>query len=384
MGINDIKTLMIEVGHIANHYREIEKITGEGFNVFNIIELQISEVRLHSAILTDLLNPSGSHGQGDLFLKIFVKRHGITNFDTKSAIAEYEKNTGFLNSDYTKGGRIDILVTDKYRKHIIVENKIFAGDQKNQLLRYYNFDQNAHLFFLTLFGTKPSDYSTNNAISEDQYKIISYSYDIIGWLEECKREAVSLPIIRETVVQYINLLKHLTNQSAGQKMKVEIKKVIANNLDYIDSIELCTQVVQSTIDETKIQFKDLFESLFPSQIIHSDNEHSIKIHWGEDSDGIYFGYQAFKDDENVSNTDMAIKYGEIFRDIDSEIHSSRWNFAWFNPKPFKRYQKFEHLDKKEIFKMNSNPDYLRSFIMGLIQYEHEIRKEFIIRLDKKK
>lgn len=384
MEINDIKTLMIGVGHISNHYREIEKLTGEEFNVFKIIELQSSEVRLHSAILTDLLNPLGSHGQGDLFLKIFVKRHGIADFDTKSAIAEYEKNTGFINSDYTKGGRIDILITDKYKKHIIVENKIYAGDQKNQLLRYYNFDPNAHLFYLNLFGTKPSEYSTNNTLPESQYKIISYSYDIISWLEECKREAVSLPIIRETVVQYINLLKHLTNQSTGQKMKDEIKKVIANNLDYIDSIMLCSQVVQSTINETKTQFMDLFESLFPSQIVFSENEHSIKIHWGEDGDGIYFGYQAFKGEENISNTDIAIKYGEIFRDIDNEIHSSPWNFAWFNPKPFKRYQRFEHLDKKEIFKMNSNSDYLRSFIMGLIQYENEIRKEFLIRLDKNK
>lgn len=236
MEINDIKNLLIEVDHISKHYREIEKLTGEEFNIFKIIELQSSEVRLHSAILTDLLNPLGSHGQGDLYLKIFVKRLGIANFDTKTAVAEYEKNTGFINSDYTKGGRIDILITDQYKKHIIIENKIYAADQKNQMLRYYNFDPNAHLFYLNLFGIAPSEFSTNNKLSESQYKIISYSYDIIGWLEECKKEAVSLPIIRETVVQYINLLKHLTNQSTGKKMKDEIKKVIAKNLDYIDYV----------------------------------------------------------------------------------------------------------------------------------------------------
>lgn len=384
MEISDIKTLMIDVGHISNHYREITKITGEEFNVFNTIGLQSSEVRLHSAILTDLLNPLGSHGQGDLFLRTFVRQQGITDFDTKSAIAEYEKNIGVINSDYTKGGRIDILITDEHNRHIIIENKIYAGDRKNQLLRYYNFDRNAHLFYLNLFGTKPSEFSTNSLISESQYSMISYSYDIIEWLEECKRDAVSLPIIRETIVQYINLLKQLTNQTTGEKMKEEIKKVIANNPDYIDSIELCSQVIQSTINETKTQFMDLFESLFPSQIIYSNNDVSIKIHWGEDGDGIYFGYQAFKGEENISNSDIALKYGEIFRNMDNEMHSSPWNFAWFNPCPIKRYQRFEHLDKKEIFKMNLNTDYLKSFIMGLIQNENDIRKEFLNRLDKKK
>jgi hypothetical protein len=384
MKINDIKTLMIDVGHISNHYREIVKITGGEFNVFKTLGLQSSEVRLHSAILTDLLNPLGSHGQGDLFLKIFVRQQRITGFDTKSAIAEYEKNTGFINSDYTKGGRIDILITDKYNKHIIIENKIYAGDQKNQLLRYYNFDKNAYLFYLNLFGAKPSEFSANTLISESQYSIISYSYDIIEWLEECKRNAVSLPFIRETIGQYINLLKQLTNQATEEKMKDEIKKAITNNPDYIDSIELCSQVIQSTVNETKTQFMSMFESLFPSQIIYSDNDVSIKIHWGEDGDGIYFGYQAFKGEENISNSDIALQYGEIFRNIDSDIHSSPWNFAWFNPIPVKRYQRFEHLDKKEIFKMNSNTDYLKSFIEGLIQKENDIRKEFLNRFGKKK
>jgi hypothetical protein len=383
MEIHDIKTLVIEVRHISDHYREITKITGEDFNIFNILGLQVSEVRLHSAILTDLLNPIGSHGQGDLFLKIFVRQLGVVDFDTKAAIAEYEKNTGFIDADYTKGGRIDILITDKNNKHIIIENKIYAGDQENQLFRYYNFDKEAYLFYLNLFGRNPSDFSTNT-LSESQYSVISYGYDVIEWLEECKRLAVSLPVIRETIVQYINLLKQLTNQATGEKMKDEIKKIIADNPDYIDSIELCSQVIQSTVTETKKQFEDLFNSLFSRQIIYSENDLSVEVHWGEDSDGIYFGYQLLMDKENISNSDIAIKYREIFREIDCEVHSSRWSFAWFNPGAIKRYQKFEHLDKKEIFKMNSSADFLKSFVMGLIQSENDLRKEFLSRIDKKK
>lgn len=147
---------------------------------------------------------------------------------------------------------------------------------------------------------------------------------------------------------------------------------------------LCSEVVQSTIIDTKTQFMDLFKSLFPSQIIYSDNEYSIIIDWGEDGDGIYFGYKALKGKENISNTDLAKKYSEIFRDMDSEIRSSEWYFAWFNPIPFKRYQRFEHLDKKEIFKMNLEPHYLQKFVIILIEYEKAIRKEFLFRLNNKK
>jgi hypothetical protein len=384
MDIDKIKLLLVEVSHISNHYRDMAKLTGESFNIFRTLNLESAEVRLHSSVLTEFLNPLGSHGQGDLFLRLFVNHFKINDFETESAIAELEKNTGFINSDYTQGGRIDILVTDKKGKHIIIENKIYAGDQKNQLVRYHNFDINAHLFYLNLYGTEPTNFSTNGVLTRDKYNVISYSFDIIGWLEECKKEAVTLPVIRETIVQYIGLLKHLTNQTTIGKMKDEIKKAISKNPDYIESIELCSQVIQTFINETKTQFMDMFEKMFPSQTIYSENGIAIKIHWGEDGDGVYFGYQAFNGDENVSDSVIAKEYGTLLRDIiDNDFHSSPWNFCWFNPKPFKRYHRFEHLDKKEILKMNMDNAYLKSFIEGLIQIENGIRLEFLKRLEKK-
>jgi len=384
MKVRDIKTLLENVGHISKHYREIARLTGEEYNIFRTIGLQSAEVRLHSAILSDFLNPLGSHGQSDLFLRVFVNQQGITDFDTKTAIAEYEKYIGFINSDYTEGGRIDILIRDQNKKHIIIENKIYAGDQKNQLLRYYNFDRKAHLFYLTLYGYEPSDYSTNGEIPEKHCRVISYNHDIIGWLEECKKEAVSLPIIRETIVQYSNLLKQLTKQTTREKMKDEIKKLIFNNLDYIDSIEDCSSVIQITVIETKAEFEKLFKALFPSQTVFSDNDISIKVVWGEDEDGVYFGYQAFKGSENISNSEIGIKLGEIMKGIDSQIRSSPYYFAWFNPLPFERHHRFVDYNKREIFKMHSDPGYLNRFIENLIQQETRLRKEFLNRLNKKK
>jgi len=39
----------------------------------------------------------------------------------------------------TKGGRIDIYI-ESNNKYIFIENKIYAEDQENQLLRYRNYN----------------------------------------------------------------------------------------------------------------------------------------------------------------------------------------------------------------------------------------------------
>jgi hypothetical protein len=144
MDIKDINNLLSNVTHIRNHYEEIAFLTGESFNIFKILKLSTNEVR-HSAFIAELLNTKGSHGQKDKYLEIFLEQIKIEDFpfDTKSAEVKPEFHIGFINEDKTQGGRIDILIEDKNRKRIIIENKIYAGDQKNQLLRYNNFDESA-------------------------------------------------------------------------------------------------------------------------------------------------------------------------------------------------------------------------------------------------
>ena len=54
------------------------------------------------------------------------------------------------------GGRADIVVKDGKGHTIIIENKIYAGDQAKQMQRYRNSDAKAHLFYLTLKSNLPS------------------------------------------------------------------------------------------------------------------------------------------------------------------------------------------------------------------------------------
>ena len=53
-------------------YHDERVKNGDYFNVFNVLGLSSNETRTHSAFLAELLNPYGSHGMGDLFLKKFL------------------------------------------------------------------------------------------------------------------------------------------------------------------------------------------------------------------------------------------------------------------------------------------------------------------------
>ena len=91
-----------------------------------------NEVKLHSALIVEMLDPKGSHGMKDLFLKSFIEALGLLDFNlnTKSASVEKEKNIG--RKTQTTGGILDIMITDAH-KVIIIENKIYeaVGEEFN-------------------------------------------------------------------------------------------------------------------------------------------------------------------------------------------------------------------------------------------------------------
>lgn len=115
--------------------REFEKLQNKqkqrGLNNYNLLTAVLSpsdEVRMHSRMIYSLLNPSGEHFQGTLFLEKFLKVLKVEGFGVLdlnlascSVFKEYEN--------------IDLYITDG-TKHIIIENKVHAGDQKNQIKRY--------------------------------------------------------------------------------------------------------------------------------------------------------------------------------------------------------------------------------------------------------
>ena len=103
---------------LKDKYDELAAVTGEKFNVFSILGVETAEVK-HSAILADLLNPQGLHGQGATFLKLFLE---ITNLGDYENLETFRVRTEVSTDNK---GRIDILL-EKNDACIVIENKIYA------------------------------------------------------------------------------------------------------------------------------------------------------------------------------------------------------------------------------------------------------------------
>jgi len=248
------------------HRDSITKVTGEHFNIFRVLAVGHLEVRTHSPILADLLNPKGSHGQGEVFLDLFLDHFKIEGFNTKTATAISELYIGPVTE--ISGGRIDIVIQEAEAggktRRILIENKIYAADQENQLIRYRNFDKEAPLLYLTLSGDEPTNVSTEK-LKEINYQCISYSKDIRFWLLLCRKEAACLPGVREVISQYITLIEELTHQSTSIQMNAELINEITTDQDSLKAFHTLCDAAWSVkailLDKLDIQLNKVADKI---------------------------------------------------------------------------------------------------------------------------
>ena len=137
------------------------------FNIFTTLLDKSDEVRLHSRFLHFLLNPLGDHGQGTLFLDLFLIEcdlHDYFSFAENCRVYKEYRN-------------IDLYMTDGDR-HIIIENKIYASDQELQIQRVMNRDGESRASVKKRLKSQMSleeklnyaDYVLDNTSSRDELK----------------------------------------------------------------------------------------------------------------------------------------------------------------------------------------------------------------------
>jgi hypothetical protein len=200
--------------------KEVEAKNKINSHLFNPLkQLKIAETA-HSYLLSNLLNPYGNHGQGNLFLKIFLEDLDI------------EVNQGDIWHVTAEIGRIDIMLKRKFpHTVIIIENKSnFAVDQESQLYRYWYQeiykstnnntdiikDKNYQILYLTPSELKipnknslvrPEDY--DKTLPEEipiEPKILYFQTYVVNWLQKA---ILKLNLenyrLREYLKQYIEL-----------------------------------------------------------------------------------------------------------------------------------------------------------------------------------
>ena len=278
--MNDIINILNQVRIVSQKIKEQRKEKferGENYNIFNDLGFMSDEVHLHSMFLANLLNPKGSHGQRGKFLEAFLKMLQKSfpaisadnlELNITNASVEVEKYIGRQTD--SEGGRIDIYLTDG--KHsIIIENKIYAGDQHHQMLRYWNYgmsqkgndtEKSFVLIYLTLDGCSPSKESLGEDLKENDIVCLSYKSDIRGWLDRCVELASRTPLVRETINQYISTIDILTNNVMEDNKELLDILSKEENLDAVfDIINSKEKLINRIINDEFIpKLKDLAKS----------------------------------------------------------------------------------------------------------------------------
>lgn len=370
--MNDNGTKLISMfRQISIKAKEAElaaRLTGENFNVFKILSLSTNEVRTHSAFIAELLNPRGSHGQGTLYLDRFLSQFGIAGheFDSKRSKVEIEFHIGGIDTKNSTGGRIDILLTDASTNRIMIENKIYAGDQHEQLLRYHRYDPKATLFYLTLSGNEPSEYSTGK--QDFPFRLISYKDDLLEWLNECYKCSVGLPSVRETIFQYICLIRQLTGLTARSKVMEEAKELIVRNPDLLGAMSIVEDAWKSIVHDVKTKFTNLrITCINKSDYLTADGKFYIGVGSGEDVDGQYIGLNLRDMTTGKPIGDEHAKlYSHLLKSlVNNPQRNQCWNIGWFNPAPFVRGDKFEKLPRHQILSFYTEDNLLVEFVASI-------------------
>ncbi len=217
------------------------------FNVFTCLLSESDEVRLHSRFIHSLLDINGAHGQGDFFLGLFLKECKLDKLDDDEGM---DLKNCRVHKEYNN---IDLYMTDGSR-HIIIENKIYAGPQDRQIERYietikeenpddYDLSKNLVVVYLSLDRDGPHKDSLGkyeivknetgkeivNKAKEVESKFLSIHYDqeILGWIQSCKTQVSNITNLSIGLTQYEEVILSLYGRKEDKLMN--LKKYIEEN-----------------------------------------------------------------------------------------------------------------------------------------------------------
>jgi len=243
---------LLSLSHIIRQkYQYIEQATGYNFNIFSILDRERYEVTTHSYFLYELLNPHGSHGQGDRFLQRFLVEILLLQEYGDLMMAKVERES--LTS---QSRRIDFVIETE-QTIVGIEMKIDADDQKNQLADYYkelqhrtNGKKSVKLYYLTLDGKDASSYSLGS-LDADIVENISFEKEVFDWIKLCMETSVDIPIVREALKQYLILIENLTGKK--ENMVEELSELLLQGNNLTDAI-----AIEKAIEKAKVKIQKQF------------------------------------------------------------------------------------------------------------------------------
>lgn len=277
-----INQLLKDVRRMIAYDRAERFRQGKEFNVFRVQRILNDEVKI-CRLLRELLDPRGSHGQGSVFLRLFLETLGWAKI-RQIADEDYDKATVAGEVLIKNDRRIDLLI--RIGKYMLpIEAKVYATDQERQCSDYYNFavsyDPDVVIYYLTPDGHEPSE-SSKNGLKDAQIQCISFGKEIIDWLTTCIKADVLEQIhpVREILIQFREILKQLTGKEEG-KVTMEIMNQISSSRDNFEAAEKVANVLAAVKAEKMIE---IFEH--------------IKHYMDQQGYSKYLVHEAYRDEAN--------------------------------------------------------------------------------------
>jgi hypothetical protein len=264
MNTKTLKRFFKVTTDLIEHNKQLRRLRGENFNLFNILRVESAENNTHSNFIAELLNPKGSHDLGIIPLQLFLEILDLPIQNDLSRVKVFtEYHLGTINNKTATGGRIDILLQFPDGSTISVENKIYANDQYQQIKRYCNYNvPNNKVYYLSLTGKEPSVESKGDLKCGSDYFILSYRQHILEWLQNCLKEAANQPVLRESIKQYITLIKKLTN-TLEKNQQTKLRELM---FDYFEEAEYISSNYTRAVYETKDQFRKAIKEVLIQEL----------------------------------------------------------------------------------------------------------------------
>jgi hypothetical protein len=270
-------------------------------NIFKLLKIDHRE-NLHSQFIVAIIKTDKN--AKELFIKMLIDIvKDKAKIHNKYSAYKIVPEKPFFDGE--NENRVDIFLSDKHgeedgKTRILIENKIDAGDQPQQLFRYHkyfekdNIKYDGALFYLTIEGRDASlystkDFKTGDSISKSKdYFLLSYHSDIIGWLKKVL-EIKSLDVrLRMYIEDYLNVVKDIS------KRWIALKDNFGKNLD-------------AKSDEEKAFLELKFWQFIEQEIYERKNKEIQRI-----SNQRLFNYDKILNNQKNENPKNLRNYGTIF------------------------------------------------------------------------
>lgn len=352
---------------------QFSKTLASDFNAFNFWTVNENKV---SEILSFFLNPLQSHGQNDLFLRLFLSRFNI-DFDQ------------LINSDIEvvtekrthNNRRIDIFISIDNGINIIgIENKIYewTKDQAGQIndyleyLKMYSKEKKFTLFYL---APKKKVISNNSfdidffreTYSENCLRFITYEDDIIPLVHEFAINSEN-DRVRSFLLDFERKLKNMYMGNSDINEKDIVKKFVTESKENLEtSFKIFNNLTAIKNDLRERFYEQMIEISHELNVQIDENRNrfivpklgSLKIGISFEDGGLLYGIVR-EDYDSIKTT-----YPNIEMLFNENFQVSYWWSMW-----------------RWLFKdIEYSPDFWQSIIDGSVKNEIKVFVKKIVETD---